>query len=163
MLQDALVAVRVLQAQIEVDEDRIGAMGMSQGGGMSIWLGAWSPLVKAVCADMPFLGNIGTTIEGNVYRYPLRELTDFMAELPIGPERVRHTVSYYDTVFQASHCNCPTQVSFGIKDPAARPDQVKAIFDSLPGEKKLQSYPVGHEWTSEMIANNREWLLAHLQ
>ncbi|MFX4921939.1 acetylxylan esterase, partial [Acinetobacter baumannii] len=76
MFQDATIAARVLQAQIEVDEDSIGAMGMSQGAGMSIWLGAWSPIVKAVCADMPFLAGINKTLTGSVYRYPLKELTD---------------------------------------------------------------------------------------
>ena len=78
MFQDALIATRVLQAQVEVDEDRIGAMGMSQGAGMSIWLGAWSPIIKAVCADMPFLAGMNRVLTGNVHRYPLKELTDFM-------------------------------------------------------------------------------------
>lgn len=162
MLQDAIIAARVFQAQLEVDEDRIGSMGMSQGGGMSLWLGAWCPLIKAVCADMPFLGNIGTTIQGNVYRYPLKELTDFMVELPVGLPRVLHTLSYFDTAFQASNCKCPSQISLGLFDPAAKPVQVRSIFDALPGDKKLIEYQVGHDWTPEMVENNRNWLRAHL-
>jgi cephalosporin-C deacetylase len=162
MLQDAFIAARVFQAQPEVDENRIGSMGMSQGGGMSIWLGAWCPIIKAVCADMPFLGNIGTTIQGNVFRYPLKELTDFMGELPVGLPRVLHTVSYFDTASQALRCRCPVQVSLGLFDPAAKPVQVRSIFEALPGDKKLIEYQVGHDWTPEMVENNRNWLRANL-
>ncbi|HCM74400.1 MAG TPA: hypothetical protein DIS87_09695, partial [Armatimonadetes bacterium] len=56
MFQDAVIATRVLEAQIEVDENRIASSGMSQGAGISIWLGAWCKRIKAVAGDMPFLG-----------------------------------------------------------------------------------------------------------
>ena len=72
MFQDAVIALKVLQAQFEADEGRIGVAGMSQGGGMAIWLAAWSPIVQAICADMPFLGNIGHTVTQTVHRYPLK-------------------------------------------------------------------------------------------
>lgn len=162
MLQDAVIATRVLQAQVEADEDRIGAMGMSQGGGMSVWLGAWCPIIKAVCADMPFLANIWEQLTGNVYRYPLKELFDYMEELPVGEARVQNTVSYFDTVGQASVCHRPTQVSLGLKDPASRPENVRAVFDALPGSKELREYNWGHDWHPEMISNNRRWLLDHM-
>jgi len=163
MLQDAHLATKVLQAQTEADEDRIGAMGMSQGGGISIWLGAWCPIIKAVCADMPFLGNIGHTLTQTVYRYPLKELSDFMADLPVGEARVLNTISYFDTVNQASFCKRPTQISLGLKDPACRPDTVKGIFDAIPGPKMLRTYGGGHDWDPEMIDNNRQWLLDNLR
>jgi cephalosporin-C deacetylase len=162
MFQDAVIAAKVLQAQLEVDEDRIGAVGMSQGGGMAVWLGAWCSVVKAVCADMPFLGAIGATLQQPVYRYPLKELTDAMENMPIGEERVRNTVSYFDTMNQAVYCNVPTQISLGLKDPASRPDNVRAIFEALPGRKMLRTYDWGHDWHTEMLTNNRTWLLENL-
>ncbi|AIE87497.1 acetylxylan esterase [Fimbriimonas ginsengisoli] len=162
MFQDAIIATRVLQAQVETDEDRIGAMGMSQGAGMSIWLGAWCPIVKAVCADMTFLANLWQQLTGTVYRYPLKELSDFMEELPVGEARVRNTVSYYDTVSQAGFCNVPTQVSMGLKDPASRPENVRRVFEALPGRKRLITYDWGHDWHPDMIGNNRQWLIENL-
>jgi cephalosporin-C deacetylase len=158
MLGDAIVATRVLQAQIEADENRIGSMGMSQGAGMSIWLGAWCPIVKAVCADMPFLGRIADSLSGQVYRYPTKELIDAMDTMPVGRERILNTVRYFDTVFQAGHCRVPTQVSLGLKDPASKPDNVRAIYEALPGPKRLQVYDWGHDWHPEMISSNAEWL-----
>ena len=163
MFQDAVIAAKVLQAQVEADEDRIAAMGMSQGGGISIWLGAWCSMIHAVCADMPFLGGMNKTLLGKVYRYPLKELTDFMENLPVGEARVLNTVSYFDTINQASFCMKPTQVSLGVSDPAARPDTVRAVFEALPGQKALRAYNCGHEWYTEMIPNNLGWLQESLR
>lgn len=159
MFQNAVIAARVLQTQIEVDEDRVSVMGMSQGAGISIWLGAFCRIIKAVCADMPFLGNIGNTLTNSVYRYPLKELSDFMEREPLGRERVLNTVSYFDTVHVASRCKVPTHVSLGLKDPACRPETVRDIYDAIPGEKTLREYDWGHDWYPDMIENNRAWLL----
>lgn len=162
MFQDAFIAMRVLQAQIEVDEDRLAACGMSQGGGLSIWLGAHCPIVKAVCADMPFLSGMNDTLARPVYRYPLKELLDFAETIPLGMERIRNTISYFDTVNQATRCRVPTQVSLGLKDPAVRPICVEATYAALPGTKALIKYEIGHDWHPDMVENNRNWLLRNL-
>ncbi len=162
MFQNAVLATRVLQAQIEVDEDRIGAMGMSQGGGISIWLGAWCPIIKAVAADMPFLAAVKNTLMQQVYRYPLKELSDFIEQTPLGEERVFNTVSYFDTMNQATQCKVPTQISLGLKDPACKPDTVRSVYEALTGPKKLITYDWGHDWHPEMVANNQAWFDANL-
>jgi cephalosporin-C deacetylase len=159
MAADAMIAARVLQAQPEADEDRIGAMGMSQGGGMAIWLGAFCPVVRAVAADMPFLGNMAHALSRNAYRYPLKELVDFMETIPVGRETVLHTVSYYDTVNLAARCRVPTLVSLGEKDPACRPETVEAIYEAIPAKKTLVRYSGGHDWDPGMVDANRAWLL----
>jgi cephalosporin-C deacetylase len=163
MFQDCVIAFRVLQAQNEADEDRLAAMGMSQGAGISIWLGAWCNIVKAVCADMPFLSAIKYTLEKHIYRYPLKELTDFMDNVPLGHPRVNSTLAYFDTMNQATRCQVPTQVSLGLKDPAVRPESAEATFNALPGNKRLLVYEGGHDWDPGMIENNRQWLLENLR
>lgn len=162
MIQNAFIAARVLQAQPEADEDRIAAMGMSQGGGMSIWLGALCPIIKAVAADMPFLGGIRHVLTRQAYRYPLKELTDFADSIPLGLERVLNTIDYYDTINFATRCRVPTHISAGTKDPSVRVDQAQAIYDALSGEKEMAVYEWGHDWHPDMVWRNRDWLLSHL-
>lgn len=162
MFQDAVMATRVLQAQTETDEERIASMGLSQGGGLAIWLGAFCPIIKAVCADLPFLAAIKQTLLNNVYRYPLKELADYMQAIPLGQERVFNTISYFDTMNVATHCVKPTLVSLGLKDPAVKADNVRAVFEALPGKKELKVYDWGHDWHPEMIENNRRWLVENL-
>ncbi len=163
MFQNAMLAARVLQAQIEADENRIGCMGMSQGGGMSIWMGAWCPIVRAVVADMPFLGAMHDTLSRQVYRYPLKELTEYASSIPLGMPRIQHTLSYFDTLNMATRCRVPTLVSLGEKDPSCRPPVVESIFEALPGEKQLVRYAGGHDWDPGMVEGNREWLARHLR
>lgn len=158
MFQDAVVALRVLEAMPEVDEGRLAAMGLSQGGGIAVWLGSWCRKVKAVCADYPFLSGMEWVLGQQITRYPLRELTDFMASVPLGRERVMHTVSYFDTVSQASRCQVPTLVTAGLRDPAVRPQQARAVFDALAGPKQLAEIDWGHDWHPSMVERNRAWL-----
>lgn len=162
LVQHVLMATRVLQAQSEVDEDRMGLMGMSQGAGLSLWSGGLSHRVKAICSDMPFLGQMDFALTRNAHRYPLKELIDYMEATPFGRERVMHTLSYYDTAHLATRCTLPIQVSYGLKDPACRPETVNTIFEAIPtNEKRLIEYPGGHDWHDEMVEHNRAWLLSH--
>ena len=162
MAQDAMIALRVLRAQAEVDENRIGSMGMSQGAGMSIWIAGWSNVTKAVCADMPFLGGFREVLSKPVHRYPTKELTDYAPEGSMAREQIYNTLSYFDTVNLASRCKVPARVSLGLKDPAAKPGSVRAIYEALPGEKLLREYDWGHDWHPSMVDENRDWLDAHL-
>ena len=151
MYGDAVIAARLLQAQAEADAAKVGAMGLSQGGGMALWLGAWCPVVSAVCADLPFLSDVGRTLTANVVRYPLREVREVMDAMPLGEPRVMNTLSYFDTGFVAEQCAIPTQVSLGLRDPATRPPTVQRIFERLPGEKRLIEYAGGHDWDPQMV------------
>lgn len=162
LAQNSMIAMRVLQAQPEVDQDRMGASGMSQGAGLAIWLGASCPLVSAAVADMPFLGAMPWVFRNPVMRYPLREITDWIEANAMGRERALHTLSYFDTVNLADLCVIPTRLTLGERDPAVRPPQIKAIYDALPGEKELQRLDWGHDWHPEMIEGGRAWLLSHL-
>lgn len=161
MAQECMIAMRVLQAQFEVNEDRLAIAGLSQGGGMAIWTAAHSGLPKRVAADLPFLSDMGNTLGKDIYRYPLKELTDFAEAIPLGMERVMHTISYFDTAHLATRLELPTLVSLGEKDPAVKPASVRAVFNAIAAEdKRLIEYPTGHDWNPEMIENNRAFLLA---
>lgn len=158
MFQDAVIAARILDSLPMVERGRLASCGMSQGGGISIWLGAWEPLIKAVVADMPFLGGVPWILKANVFRYPLKELTDFAFESPGNELAVRKTLAYYDTVNQATRCCVPTRVTLGLRDPAVRPEQAKAVFRALAGEKEIEEIDFGHDWHPAMVAGGKQWL-----
>lgn len=162
MFINAVLATRVLRSLPKVNKDRIGSCGMSQGGGMSIWLGAWCPFVRAICADMPFLGAMHETLMKAIYRYPLKELLDWAGDDVQKQDQMLQTISYFDTLNQAKKCSKPTQVSVGLKDPAVRPAQVESIYQALPGRRNFVQYDWGHDWHPDMVPNNRNWLLQNL-
>lgn len=163
LAQHAMVALRVLRAQSEADEDRLGVMGMSQGAGITLWLAAACPLVRAACADMPFLSQIDQSLKRSAYRYPLKELADFIATEPLGEARVGHTLSYFDTSLVATRIGVPTLVSLGEKDPSCRPDSVQAAYEAVStSQKRLIRYAGGHDWDPDMVTHNADWLTEHL-
>ncbi|MCL6624133.1 MAG: acetylxylan esterase [Fimbriimonadales bacterium] len=157
--QDCWLAVRVLRVQIEVDEDRLGAMGLSQGGGIALALGALSPYLKVVCGDLPFLSAMRYILSQGVHRYPLKELLDYAMELPLGMERIKNTLSYYDTLNFATRVKVPAQVSLGLRDPACPPETVRAVYEALRVPKRLMEYEGGHDWDLRMVSYNREWMM----
>ncbi|HET6644165.1 MAG TPA: acetylxylan esterase [Fimbriimonadales bacterium] len=158
MTQDCLISLRVLAEQAGVERSRISAAGLSQGGGMAIWAGARSNLVRSIVADLPFLSAMRHTFSQQIYRYPLKEITDFAETLPGGMEAVLRTIAYFDTVNQATRVRKPTLVSLGLRDPAVRPDTVRAVYRALPSEKKLVEYESGHDWNPKMIEADRDWM-----
>lgn len=160
--QNSVLAFRILGQHSSVDPDHLGVMGMSQGGGMSIWMGSWVPNIKAVCSWMPFLGDMNEVIAHKVCRYPNKEILDYIHNDPLKKEYVFHTMSYYDTAYQARYCKVPTLVALGNQDPACTPPTVEKIYDSLPQEKKLVRYDCGHVWHPQAITDSREWLEKYL-
>lgn len=158
MAQNALLACRVLEAQLEADEDRIAVAGLSQGGGIALWVAAVSPIVKCAVADLPFLSCMNYVFSKPVHRYPLKETTDFASQIPLGLARIQYTMSYFDTVNVATLVKIPALMSYGLKDPACRPEAAKAVYEALRGPKSLVEYPGGHDWAPGMIVANLNWM-----
>lgn len=163
MAVDAMILARIFASLPSVDEGRIGAGGMSQGGGMAVWLGASCPLIRCAFADMPFLGALRPILEeAKAFRYPLKELDDWIAGDPGRREQLFETLRWFDTAHLATLCQVPVLLTLGRKDPAVRPSQVLAIFGALPGLKELVEIDWGHDWHPSMVERNQAFLAAHL-
>lgn len=154
----ALRALDVLAQQPEVDPEKLVAAGMSQGGGLSLWLTTLTNRLKAVCADMPFFADHHEYRARQMARYPYREIFDFLQTHPGMEEEVNETLRYFDTLNFAPHARCPAQLSYGTKDPAVRPGGVKSVLAALPEPKNLIVYENGHEWVPTMPQNNLAWV-----
>jgi len=153
----ALRALDVLAEQVEVDNNRLVAGGMSQGGGLVFWLSALTNRLKAVYADMPFYADHREYFRRQV-RYPYKEIFDYIQTHPSTEVEIRQTLAYYDTLNFAPHTRCPVQVSYGKKDPKVRPIGVQSIYSALPEPKNLIVYENGHDWDPKMPENNLAWL-----
>lgn len=157
LFQESVIAGRLLASFPEVDAGRIGSMGMSQGGGLSVWLGAFCPLVRCVVGDMPFGAARPVVFSRDIHRYPLREAIDWWGDSAEKKEAAMRTMSYFDTVNMATFCRVPTLLTFGTKDPAVREYEVRSIYDALPGEKGIEAIDAGHDWHESMVARNAAW------
>ena len=156
MVYDSLRAMDYLCQRPEVDESRIGAIGMSMGSTMSWWLAALDTRVK-VCADIccltdfdALIENDGLDLHGVYYYVPslLKHFSTSDINALIAPRAHLSIAGSRDTLTPVSGLNKIDQ-------------ELKKVYGNLgAGDKwKLNIYDIDHFETPEM----REDLLDFLR
>ena len=162
---DAWRAIDFLLSRPEVDPDRIGVTGSSQGGGLSIVTAAWHPAVKAACPGAPYLCGMREAID-LTHTYPYEELNDYLRTYPDRRKAVLRTLDYYDGIHMALRIRCPTLVNIGLVDPTCPPETGYAVYRAIGAEvKELHAYPgQGHSaGAAEHAPHIRSWMRQHLR
>ena len=138
----------------EVDNKRIGAMGGSQGGGLSIMLAGLDKRIKFVAANVPFMSNwpLAMKVTGN----PTREIVWYINKHSEKKDRVMRTVSFFDTMNVAAGIDIPVILSAGYWDRTCPVNTIYGLYRKLgTKDKKLCVYPyldhpeVGHQFGTE--------------
>lgn len=145
LFTDGVRAVEAARAHTAVDPDRIFLTGGSQGGGVTIAVGALVPDVAAIMPDVPFLCAFrrATEITDNL---PYQEITRFCAVHRDKVETVFDTLAYFDGVNFATRITAPALFSAALMDATCPPSTVYAAYNHVPGRKELRVYPYnGHE------------------
>ena len=155
--QDCLLGLRFLREHPLVDPGRIGVLGTSQGGGLTIGTAVLGR-VRAAAADIPWLTHfaqhLATPVEG-----PYNELKALLRERPELEGPARATLAYYDTTSFATRLQAPTLVSLGQADRTCPPESVRALFERIPTCKALVEVPgLGHERSTLWRRMAAEWL-----
>ena len=162
---DACRGVEFLLSRDEVNGDRIGVTGHSQGGGLTVSTAALRPEIKAAAAGAPYLCGFMDAIE-LTDAYPYQEIADYLRMNPDRREQVENTLAYFDGINLAHRITCPIIVSVGLQDSTCPPETGFAMFDAIASaDKRMYGYDGhGHD------ANNYEhayivddFLAKHLQ
>ena len=140
---DACRAVEFLLTRDEVDSDRIGVTGHSQGGGLTVSTAALRPEIKAAAAGAPYLCGYMDAIE-LTDAYPYQEIADYLRMNPDSRQQVEDTLAYFDGINLAHRITCPIIVSVGLQDSTCPPETGYAMFNAIASEdKKMYAYD-GH-------------------
>jgi cephalosporin-C deacetylase len=132
---DAIRVVDFLLQRDEVDGNRIGVEGGSQGGGLTIVTAALRPEIRAACAGAPYLCGYVDSIE-LTHTYPYQEIRDYLRLYPERFDAVRDTVAYFDGVNFAPRIACPVMIYVGLQDNVCPPETGYAVFNALTAEDK---------------------------
>lgn len=168
---DAVRAVDVLSGFEEVNRNRIGVTGASQGGGLSIAAGALSPQVKVIAAEYPYLSHFRRAID-MAPTGPYLEINQFFRRnaSPEIEEQAMQTLSYFDIMNLAPMVQCPTLVSIGLVDEITPPSTVFAAYNHLAAEaeapvvKDIKVYRYfGHESIPQFQMEKLRFLQTHLK
>jgi cephalosporin-C deacetylase len=140
----ALRAVNFLCAREETDRERIAVVGVSEGGGVGLLLGALSPAVRAVAADAPMLCDFPLSLR--CAAWPYTQIARHLQQHPELTPRVMETLSYFDAVNFAPEMKCPILLSVGFLDRVSLPAAVYGFYNLVPGRKEIRGFPeAGHE------------------
>lgn len=154
----ALRALHFLASRQEVDPGRIAVVGVSEGGGLGLILGALSPQVKAVAADAPMLCDFPLSLRAAAW--PYTQISRFLQGDPPRAAAVRRTLSYFDVAAFAPDITCPVLLSTGFLDPVSLPAAVYGAFNLIAGPKEAVPFPeAGHEGGGDQFwAYKLDWL-----
>lgn len=141
---DGVRALEFLAQRPEVDANRIGVFGGSQGGAMSLAVAALSDRPAVAMPMVPYLCNYPDAVKmarANQYG----ELNNYFIRYPEREEGAMRTLSYFDNLNLAQWVTCPTLVSVGLRDTVCPPSTVFSTYNHLACEKEIAIYPYdGH-------------------
>lgn len=144
---DCVRAVEFIKSREEIDSDKIAVEGGSQGGGLSLAVGALSKDVKVVLSDVPYLCHFRRSIE--LYNSsPYSEIYHYFKihdSLHKTEDQVYKTLSYFDGMNLATMIEADVLISVGLEDTVCPPSTVFAAYNHLETEKEIRVYPeYGH-------------------
>lgn len=163
-----LDAVRVLhwaKTLPEIDATRVGIIGMSQGGGITLAVAALSGEATVAVAECPFLCHFQRAVD-IAPSGPYGEINEFLRQNgdPAVEKAVWETLGLYDAMNLAPRIRMPILVSSGLIDQLTPPSTIYAAYNHMASEtKKIHTYRYfGHEFVPRFQTEKLAWLLEHL-
>jgi cephalosporin-C deacetylase len=139
LISDAVRAVETARSHPAVDPRRIAVSGASQGGGLSLAVGALAPEINACLPDVPFLCHYHRATE-LIDTLPYAEIVYFLKTHRDKVETVFKTLSYFDGLNFAARCSAPALFSVGLRDATCPPSTVYAAYNHYKGPKQMRVY-----------------------
>ena len=158
---DTVRAVELVCGRPEVDAQRVGAIGGSQGGALTIACASLSDKVAVMAPDVPWLSHFRRSVDIAVG--PYGEITNFLKRWPEKIEQAFHTLSYFDNMNLVTRTKVrQAYYSVGLWDDICPPSTVYASYNHLPVavKKSIEIYPYnGHEGGGNLHQQRKlKWL-----
>ncbi|MER8089602.1 acetylxylan esterase [Streptomyces sp. NPDC058316] len=132
---DAVRAVEAARSHPLTDATRTAAIGVSQGGGITLAVGGLIPDLVAIAPDVPFLCDFPRALTVTD-RTPYREVGNYLKTHRGRAERARTTLSYFDGVHFAARGQAPALFSTALEDMTCPPSTVFAAFNAYAHQDK---------------------------
>lgn len=162
---DSVRALEVLSSLPEVNKDKIGVTGSSQGGGLTLAAAALSGIPKAACADYPYLSHFERAID-IAPSGPYLEINEYFRRnsSPEIERKAKKTLSYFDVMNLGTRIKCPVWVSIGLVDEITPPSTVFAAYNHLNCPKEILVFRYfGHESMPGAVESKLRFLMNLLQ
>ncbi len=149
MYLDTAQLAKIVMGMPDVDPQRVGAMGGSQGGGLTLACVALEPRIQRAAPVFPFLSDYQRTWEIDQAKDAYAELKEYFRKFD--PRHDRKTeiftkLGYIDIQFLAPRIRGEIQMAVGFMDTVCPPSTQFAAYNKITAKKSLLIYPdFGHE------------------
>ena len=146
---DTAQLARIVMAMPDVDPDRVGATGGSQGGALTVACVALEPRVKRAAPVFPFLSDYQRVWSMDQAKDAYQELKDYFRLFDPRHEREEEiftNLGYVDIQHLAPRIKAETLWAMGLMDTICPPSSQFAAYNKITAPKSLALYPdFGHE------------------
>lgn len=139
----------IVMSMPEVDEDRVGAFGGSQGGGLALACAALETRIKRVASTYPFLCDYQRVWELDYAKAAYEELAMYFRLFDPLHEREKEIftkLGYIDNQHLAPRIKAEVLMLTGLMDTVCPPSTQFAAYNKIRSKKTMLIYPdFGHE------------------
>ncbi len=150
---DTAQLANIVMSFEEVDEDRVAAMGMSQGGALTLACASLEPKIKRLAPACPFLCDYKRVWEMDLAKIAYEELSTYFRQfdpLHEKEEEIFHTLGYIDVQNLVKRIKGKVLWAIGLMDDICPPSTQFAAYNKITSEKKMKIYPdfkhEGYPW-----------------
>jgi cephalosporin-C deacetylase len=141
---DCAQLARIVMSFDEVDAERVGTTGGSQGGALTIACAALEPSVRLAAPVFPFLCDYQRVWEMDLAVGAYEELRQYFRHFD--PRHERHeeiftALGYIDLQHLAGRIQAETLMSVGLMDTICPPSSQFAAYNKIQSKKDLLIYP----------------------
>ena len=146
---DTAQLARIVMEMPDVDANRVGAMGGSQGGALTVACAALEPGIRRAAPTFPFLSDYKRVWEMDQAKDAYLELHEYFRHSdPMHKleERIFEMLGYIDVQFLASRIRAEVMWGIGLMDTICPPSTQFAAYNKIVSPKTMTIYPdFGHE------------------
>jgi cephalosporin-C deacetylase len=146
---DTAQLARIVMEMPEVDANRVGATGSSQGGALTIACSALESRIKRAAPIFPFLSDYKRVWEMDQAKDAYLELQEYFRHSDPThrlEERIFEMLGYIDIQFLASRIQAEVMWGIGLMDTVCPPSTQFSVYNKIVSPKTMTIYPdFGHE------------------
>ncbi len=146
---DTAQLARIVMAMPDVDENRVGTLGASQGGALALVCAALEPRIQLTAPVYPFLCDYQRVWEIDLTENAYGELRDYFRHHDPRHERqaeIFTQLGYIDVQHLAPRIQARVMMAVGLMDKICPPSTQFAAYNKITSSKSLVLYPdFGHE------------------
>lgn len=146
---DCAQLVHIVSSLPGVDKNRIGLMGGSQGGGLTLAAGSLCPFVNRLAPVFPFLSDYRRVWEMDLAKDAYLELKEYFRRFDPRHEREQEMftrLGYIDIHHMTGRIRGKVKMFTGLMDTICPPSTQFAAYNAITSPKELVIYPdFGHE------------------